>query len=147
MRKTLSLLAFVAAVGALACGCANTERKFGRGLNNTFEIVRGGEFRRTVEQTALFDSPDEAYTTGFVRGINRTLARTGIGLYEIVTAPIPPYDPLFTNHFAPAPVYPDNYHPALLEDSLFATDTYIGYSGGDVIPFIPGSRFRIFDTH
>jgi len=120
MRKTLSLLAFVAAVGALACGCANTERKLGRGLNNTFEIVRG---------------------------INRTLARTGIGIYEIVTAPIPPYDPLFTNHFAPAPVYPDNYRPSLLEDSLFATDTYIGYSGGDVIPFVPGSRFRIFDTY
>lgn len=147
MRKTLSLLAFVATVGALASGCANVERKFGRGLNNTFEIVRGGEFRRTVEQTALFDSPDEAYTTGFVRGVNRTLARTGIGLYEIVTAPIPPYDPLFTNYLAPAPVYPDNYQPALLEDSLFATDTYIGYSGGDVAPFVPGSRFRIFDTH
>ena len=25
--------------------------------------------------------------------------------------------------------------------------TRVGYSGGDVMPFIPGSRFRIFDTH
>jgi putative exosortase-associated protein (TIGR04073 family) len=147
MRKTLSLLALAVAVGALNTGCANVERKLGRGLNNTFEIVRGGEFRRTVEQTALFDSPDEGYTYGFVRGINRTLARTGIGIYEIVTAPIPPYDPVFTDEFAPTPVYPDNYTPGLMEDSLFATDTYFGYSGGDIAPLVPGSRFRIFDTH
>ncbi|MBC8097374.1 MAG: exosortase system-associated protein, TIGR04073 family [Akkermansiaceae bacterium] len=146
MRKTLSLLALAVAVGALS-GCTNVERKLGRGFNNTFEIVRGGEFRRTVEQTALFDSPDEGYTTGVIRGVNRTLARTGIGLYEIVTAPIPPYDPVFTDHFAPTPVYPDNYTPGLLEDSLFATDTYFGYSGGDIAPLIPGSRFRVFDTH
>jgi hypothetical protein len=30
---------------------------------------------------------------------------------------------------------------------MFATDTNLGFSGGDVAPFIPGSRFRIFDTH
>ncbi|HLP75336.1 MAG TPA: exosortase system-associated protein, TIGR04073 family [Candidatus Paceibacterota bacterium] len=147
MRKTFSLLTLAVAVGVLASGCANVERKLGRGLSNSFEIVRGGEFRRTMEQTALFDSPDEAYSTGFVRGIGRTLSRTGIGIYEVVTAPIPPYDPLFTNTYAPNPVYPDNYTPGLVEDSLFATDTYIGYSGGDVIPFVPGSRFRVFDTH
>lgn len=146
MRKSLSLLALLAVV-ALASGCANTERKLGRGLANTFEIVRGGEFRRNVEQTALFDSPDEAYSRGFVRGVNRTLARTGIGIYEIVTAPFPPYDPVMPHIFSPNPVYPDNYKPGLMEDSLFATDTYFGYSGGDVAPFIPGSRFRVFDTN
>ncbi|MGN6642603.1 MAG: exosortase system-associated protein, TIGR04073 family, partial [Verrucomicrobiota bacterium] len=113
---------------------------------NTFEIVRGGEFRRTMEQTALFDSPDTAYSLGVVRGINRTLARTGLGIYEVVTAPFPPYDPQFTNYLAPGPVYPDSYTPGLIADSMFATDTYIGYSGGDVAPMIPGSRFRIFDT-
>ena len=146
MQKTLFLLALLAAV-ALGSGCANVERKMGRGLANTFEIVRGGEFRRTMEQTALFDSPDEAYTTGFVRGVNRTLARTGLGIYEVVTAPIPPYEPQFTHYLAPGPVYPDNYTPGLLADSMFDTDTYFGYSGGDVAPLIPGSRFRIFDTH
>lgn len=147
MRKTFSLLALAVAVGVLTPGCMNIERKFGRGLNNTFEIVRAGEFRRTVEQTALFDSPDEGYTTGFVRGVNRTLARTGLGIYEVVTAPFPPYEPQFTNYLAPTPVYPDNYVPGLMEDSLFATDTYFGYSGGDIAPWVPGSRFRVFDTH
>src|SRR5882724_7632549 len=87
MRNTLPLLAAVLIAGALATGCANTERKFGRGMSNTFEIVRFGEFRRTMEQTALFDSPDTAYGLGFIRGLNRTLARTGVGIYEVVTAP------------------------------------------------------------
>jgi putative exosortase-associated protein (TIGR04073 family) len=147
MRNTLILLAVVAVTGAMTSGCANVERKLGRGMANTFEIVRGGEFRRTMEQTALFQSPDAAYSTGFVRGVNRTLARTGIGIYEIVTAPFPPYGPVLTDYFAPGPVYPDNYTPGLLADSMFATDTSVGYSGGDVMPFLPGSRFRVFDTH
>src|SRR5436190_622854 len=108
MRNTLPLLAAVLIAGALATGCANTERKFGRGMMNTFEIVRGGEFRRTTEQTALFDSPDSAYGVGFIRGLNRSLARTGVGIYEMVTAPFPPYDPVWTDYLAPGPVYPDN---------------------------------------
>jgi putative exosortase-affiliated protein, TIGR04073 family len=145
MRKTLSLLSLLSVL-ALAAGCTNVERKMGRGIANTFEIVRGGEFRRTVEQTALFSSPDEAYTFGFVRGVNRTLARTGIGIYEIVTAPFPPYDPVFVNDFAPGPIYPDNYTPGLLADSMFDNDTYFGYSGGDIVPWVPGSRFRVFET-
>ena len=147
MRKTLPYLAVSLVAGLLVSGCANTERKFGRGMSNVFEIVRGGEFRRSMEQTALFEGPDVAYGYGFIHGINRTLARTGIGVYEMVTAPFPPYDPVFTDHFAPGPVYPDNYVPNLLSDSMFSTDTNLGYSGGDVAPFIPGSRFRIFDSH
>src|SRR5436190_5387158 len=121
MRKTLSLLAVLVMSGAFLSGCAYTnkvENKFGRGMANTFEIVRAGEFRRTMEQTALFDGPDAAYSTGFVRGVNRTLARTGIGIFEVVTAPFPPYGPIFTDHFAPGPVYPDNYAPTLIEDSM-----------------------------
>ena len=147
MRKNLTFFAAVVLAGVLASGCANVERKFGRGMSNAVEIFRGGEVRRSVEQAALFDGPDVAYTTGFVRGMNRTLARTGIGIYELVTAPFPPYDPVLTDYIAPGVVYPDNYSPGLLEDSMFATDTNLGFSGGDVLPVAPGSRFRIFDTH
>jgi putative exosortase-associated protein (TIGR04073 family) len=146
MKTTFPFLAAVVLIGGLAAGCANTEKKFGRGMANTFEIIRAGEFRRTMEQSALFDGPDFAYTTGFIRGINRTLTRTGVGIYEIFTAPFPPYGPVMTDSLAPGPVYPDNYVPNLVEDSMFATDTYLGFSGGDTLPFIPGSRFRIFDT-
>ena len=147
MRKTLSLLGALALLAVMASGCANTERKFGRGMNNLVEPLRMGEMRRTLEQTALFDSPDTAYGVGFFRGLNRTLARTGVGIYEVVTAPIPPYDPVWTDYLSPNPVYPDAYTPNLVEDSTFATDTNLGFSGGDVMPFLPGSRFRIFDTH
>ena len=147
MRKTLLLLAVLVTAGTLVSGCANVENKFGRGMSNTFDIVRAGEFRRTMEQSALFDGPDFAYSTGFVHGVNRTLSRTGIGVYEMVTAPFPPYHPIFTDHFAPGPVYPDNYAPGVIADSMFYTDTELGYGGGDVLPMIPGSRFRVFDMH
>ena len=44
------------------------------------------------------------------------------------------------------PTYPDSYRPGLLSDSIFATDTSLGFSGGDVAPMIQGSRFRVFDN-
>ena len=146
MRNSLPLLGAVLLAGLLVAGCAGPEKKLGRGLNNTFEIVRMGEMRREVEQTALFDSPDTAYTRGVIRGLNRSLARTGLGLYEVVTSPFPSYDPACTKYLKPSPVYPDNYKPGLMEDANFATDTSIGFSGGDILPFVPGSRFRVFDN-
>lgn len=145
MQKSLALLGAVLVAGFLATGCAGPERKLGRGFNNFYEIVRGGEMRRTVEQAALFDSPYPG-CGGTVRGFNRTMARTGIGLYEIVTFPIPSYDPVATKYLKPNPVYPDSYKPRLAASSLYATDTAIGFSGGDVAPWCPGSRFRIFDN-
>jgi len=147
MRKTLPLLVVLGMASLFVSGCANVEGKFGRGMANTFEIVRGGEFRRSMEQTALFEGPDTAYSTGFVHGLNRSLGRTGIGIYEVITAPFPPYHPVFTDTFAPGPVYPDNYSPGLIADSMFSTDTYVGYSGGDVAPFLPGCRFQVFEMH
>ena len=147
MRKSFLLPALLMTTGLLATGCANIENKFGRGVTNILEPIRMGELRRSMEQTALFDSPDAAYATGFIRGLNRTLARTGIGAYEIVTAPFPPYDPVATDYLSPGPVYPDSYVPQLVEDSAFSTDTNLGFAGGDVNPLVPGNRFRIFDTH
>ena len=146
MRNSISLLGAVLLTGFLAAGCAGPEKKLGRGVNNMLEIVRMGEMRHAVEQTALFDSPDAAYTTGVIRGFDRSLARVGVGLYEVVTFPIPYYDPGCTSYLAADPVYPDNYKPGVLDDSNFATDTSIGFSGGDIAPLIPGSRFRVFDN-
>jgi putative exosortase-associated protein (TIGR04073 family) len=147
MRNNLSFLALITLVSALAPGCANMEQKLGRGMSNSSEIFRMGEMRRTVEQTSVFVSPETGVTTGFVRGLDRSLARTGVGLYEVLTFPFPPYRPVFTSYLAPSPAEPDNFKPGLAADSMYDTDTFIGFSGGDVAPFIPGSRFRIFDTH
>ena len=54
---------------------------------------------------------------------------------------------MFTDFLNPNPVYPDSYTPTLVEDPLFSTDANLGFSGGDIAPFVPGSRFRVFDTH
>ena len=146
MRNILPFLATLAIAGALTSGCTSAEKKFGRGVSNITEFARMGEIRRSVEQTALFDQPGGHYATGFVRGLSKTLVRTGVGAYEIVTAPFPPYDPVCTDYISANPVFPDNYKPDLMDDSLFATDVNAGFSGGDIAPYIPGSRFKIFNT-
>ena len=165
MRIAISFLALIA-VGAF-CGCAGPGQKLGRGINNMTEFARGGEMRRSIEQTAIWEGPEAATTTGFIRGLNRSVVRTGIGIYEVVTAPLPPYHALMTstNRLYPDfsirnssfpwggmvlpedPVYPDSYRPTLMSDSLFSTDTSLGFSGGDVAPMVPGSRFHIFDNY
>ena len=146
MRNIFPVLAAVAIMGALASGCANTEKKLGRGMSNMTEFARLGEMRRSIEQTAVFSQDGGHYATGFMRGLTRSIARTGVGVYEVVTAPFPPYDPVLTGYLSPSPVYPDNYKPGIMDDSLFATDTNMGFSGGDIAPYIPGSRFKIFNT-
>jgi putative exosortase-associated protein (TIGR04073 family) len=146
MHNALSFLGMAGLAALLASGCAGPESKLGRGMSNVYEVARGGELRQTMEQTAVFDSPDAGYTTGFIRGFDRSMARTGVGLYEVITFPFPPYHPVFTKYLAPEAVYPDNYKPGLLSDSLFDTDTYVGFSSGDVAPLVPGSRFHVFDN-
>ena len=41
-------------------------------------------------------------------------------------------------------MFPECYKPGRYSDPLFDTDTYTGYSGGEIMPFIPGSRFTVF---
>jgi putative exosortase-associated protein (TIGR04073 family) len=162
MRIAVSLLA-LAAVAALT-GCAGPERKFGRGVSNMTELIRGGEMHRAVEQTAMWDGPNQT-PTGFARGFTRTMARTGIGIYEVVTFPLPPYGPLLApkSRLYPDasvktlnkswgglklpenPVFPDSYKPGYPGNSIFETDKLVGFSGGDVAPWFPGSRFTTLD--
>jgi putative exosortase-associated protein (TIGR04073 family) len=146
MRNALSLLGVVSLAALFTAGCAGPEQKLGRGIGNTFEIVRMGELRRSIEQTAVLDSPNAGYTTGFIRGLDRSVTRTGLGIYEVATFPLPPYHPIFTSHFRPEPVYPDNYTPGLISDPMFDTDTYVGFTGGEVMPLMPNSRFHVFDN-
>jgi putative exosortase-associated protein (TIGR04073 family) len=142
MRNSLPLWILAAGSILLATGCAGPERKLGRGILNATEFTRQGEIRRSMEQTALWESTEAAYTTGFIRGFNRSLARTAVGLYEIVTFPIPDYDPVFLPEY---PVFPDSYRPQLLADPTFNPDANLGFSGGDIAPFVPGSRFSVFE--
>lgn len=144
MRKLIFPLAAMAVL-VFAVGCTGPEHKLGRGLSNTYEIVRWGELRRSVELNAVEPLPGNG-CYGFIHGFDRSIARTGIGVAEVVTFPIPTpdYQPMFTKYFAPDPVYPMSYKPGTFADTLFNTDTYTGFSGGDIAPFVPGSRFSIF---
>jgi putative exosortase-associated protein (TIGR04073 family) len=138
----LRTIGAVLAAAVVLTGCAGPERKFSRGMNNVTEFARLGEIRRSIEQTALWEGNDEGYTLGLMRGINRSLVRTGVGLFEIATFPIPSYDPIF---LPDSPVYPDANKPNFISDPSWGPDSQLGFSGGDVAPGIPGSRFRIFD--
>jgi len=142
----MPILAVAALAAVFTSGCAGPEAKLGRGMSNSFEAGRMGEMRRSIEQTTIFESPSAGYTVGVVRGFDRTVARTAMGAYEIVTFPLPPYQPVLTGYVKPSPVFPESYKPGRISAGLFDTDTYMGFSGGDVAPFIPGSRFRVFDN-
>jgi putative exosortase-associated protein (TIGR04073 family) len=154
MHKLILPLAAVA-VALFATGCSGPEQKLGRGLSNTYEIVRWGELRRSVEEGAIEPLPGQG-CYAFIHGFDRSIARTGVGLAETLTFPIPTptYGPAFVSFYetdptsAPMvdPVFPESYKPGLVSDALFDTDTYTGFSGGDVAPWIPGSRFSIFDN-
>ena len=149
MRNKLLLLGGGGALALFAAGCAGPEQKLGRGISNTFEVVRLGEMRSSIEQENLFDAPNAGYTIGVVRGFDRPVARTGVGLWEVLTFPIPNHDKSYGPISAAydKAVYPGSYKPNWLGgDSTMETDSTMGMSGGDVAPFIPGSRFRIFDN-
>ncbi len=151
MRIQQIAFGFACGLLLISSGCAGPERKLGRGVNNLTELARMGEIRRSVEQSALYGPNEVAYTSGFFKGVNRSVARTLVGAFEVLTFPIPSYEPYLKpgNSLIPDisehPVYPDSYKPRLITDSAFETDTQMGFTGGDIAPMIPGSRFRIFD--
>jgi putative exosortase-associated protein (TIGR04073 family) len=146
MLRIVSLLGVVALVASFSTGCAGPEKKLGRGLNNVGEVVRWGEMRRSIEQAGVFEGPGAARGVGMVSGFNKSMARIGTGLFEVLTFPIPSYEPMFTDYLTPTPQFPDSYKPGLPDISLYDTDVSLGFSGGDVAPGIPGSRFAIFRT-
>jgi putative exosortase-associated protein (TIGR04073 family) len=62
-------------------------RKLGRGVAN---MTSGPtEIFSSLEQTVDSDGSSAAVSYGLVRGLTRTLARFGVGVYEVVTFPFP----------------------------------------------------------
>jgi putative exosortase-associated protein (TIGR04073 family) len=143
---SFTIIPFLGAVLLLA-GCAGPEEKLGRGMVNSMEFLRMGEMRRSIEQTAVLDSPNLEYTTGVLKGADRTARRTAAGFYEVFTFPFPNHSPKdYGPIFFPAnPVYPDSYKAEMLSDQITSPDTSLGFGGGDIAPMIVGSRFHIFD--
>jgi putative exosortase-associated protein (TIGR04073 family) len=149
MHKKVFYFLSLIAVSSLVAGCAGPEQKLGRGMNNMVEFARMGEMQRSMEQSAIFDTSGHGgITTGVIHGIDRSFARTGAGLYEVLTFPIPngpngDYRPVF---HPSDPIYPDSYKPDWLADPFIQPDTALGFAGGDVAPWSPGSRFHVFDN-
>jgi putative exosortase-associated protein (TIGR04073 family) len=148
MRITFSAVFSVIAASLLAVGCAGPERKLGRGINNATEFARGGEMDRSIEQASIFNGPEVGATTGVIHGFDQSVKRTFVGFYEMVTFPFPnrsgkDYGPVLLPE---NPVYPDSYRPNVIADTIVSPDSSLGFGGGDVAPFVPGSRFRIFDN-
>ena len=129
----------------LASGCAKPEQKFGRGVRNMTEFAHLGEMQYSVQQAGLFNTTDYAYTTGMAKGFAKSLTRTVVGVYEVITFPFPPYTPVLTNYISAAPVYPAGHNDGLPADPIFEPDTYLGFSGGVTAPMVPGNKFMIFD--
>ncbi|MCC6235652.1 MAG: exosortase system-associated protein, TIGR04073 family [Verrucomicrobiales bacterium] len=157
-------------VPALVIGCAGPEKKLGRGIRNITEITRGGEMARSVEQTTLWEGSQKGVTTGVIRGINRTVARTLIGVAEVATfyAPWPkdggwtydacytPDGPLYPDYSMATytepwgglrlpedPGVPDSYSHSYPAISAMDTDSEMGITGGSILPMYPFGKFKI----
>jgi putative exosortase-associated protein (TIGR04073 family) len=147
MRSTFAASLLAGCAVLLLAGCAGPEQKLGRGLTNLTEFTRLGEMSRSYEQAALFDGPTAGATTGIVRGFNATVKRTLYGAYEVVTFPIPNYK---NQDYGPilkplGPIYPASYKPGLTDEPILNTDYALGFGSGEAAPFVPGSRFRVFE--
>jgi putative exosortase-associated protein (TIGR04073 family) len=149
MQKKFSVIVALAVVSWVAVGCEGPEHKLGRGLSNMAEFARMGEVSRSFEQYSIFGpQPDHAYTTGVIHGLNKSVERTFVGLYEVVTFPIPNHLPNdYSAILRPSnPVYPSSYKPNWYADTITSPDNNLGFSGGDIAPMIMGSRFHVFDN-
>ena len=75
-------------------------RKLGRGLGN---ILYGStEIFESMSDVNYADGNNAAFSYGLVRGLGRTFARIGYGLFEVVTFPFP------TQHGTYQPPYNNN---------------------------------------
>ena len=165
MIKKLIFSTSLALATLMFTGCAGPEQKLGRGIRNATEFARLGEMQRSMEQTALWDGAPQTYTTGVVRGFNRSLARTAYGVWDIATFPFPSYEAKYTpkgyispDHSISATRYPygglrmtelpsgpASNPSGLPSDPVMDASSDLGFSGGVIGRSIPGSRFRVFD--
>jgi putative exosortase-associated protein (TIGR04073 family) len=84
-------LSVTAAAGSAWGAEATAERislKAARGVDNTL-LGLIGDWRKTVYYQSRDNGPPYGMTVGVVQGLAVGLARTGVGLYELATFPVP----------------------------------------------------------
>lgn len=104
MRTTWIALIAVLLVAALsACAVADgPAKKLGRGAANI--VTSPLEILKSVQDTSKESGYIAGFTWGPVKGIFKTITRATVGVYEIVTFPIP---------------MPRDYKPILKEPEFF----------------------------
>ena len=86
--------------------CDNMLKKFGRGICNV--LTCPFELPEQVKRTNLTDGPMASITWGVLKGVGMIVTRAVVGVYEIVTFPIP---------------CPEEYKPILKDPEFFFEQT------------------------
>jgi putative exosortase-associated protein (TIGR04073 family) len=101
-RFAVSFLAAVLVLGLSAMNsfADDAGRKLGRGLANTLFGV--AEIPIQIQKTLEQEGSGAAITYGVCKGIGHFLMREGVGIYELITFPIPYpkyYEPILEPEF------------------------------------------------
>lgn len=96
--KKLALLAALLATLSLAKADLSMPKqpnfydKAGRGIANI--VLAPAHLFDSPYSLLLDEGPTVSVTKGFVQGLSRSVMDTGMGIYELVTCPFPPYESL-----------------------------------------------------
>lgn len=96
----LMVLVIVLGVATPTCRADDAVRKLGRGLANTLFGI--AEIPIQIQYTMETQGSGAAATYGVLKGFGRFFMREGIGIYEILTFPIPYpryYEPILEPEF------------------------------------------------
>ncbi|MFH0840264.1 MAG: exosortase system-associated protein, TIGR04073 family [Candidatus Omnitrophota bacterium] len=106
-KKMVVIVVSVVLIGLFSiqstCFAQNMLRKLGRGLAN---VATGAiEIPKAIQDTFYDEGPVAAGSWGLIDGIYKFFARTLVGVYEVVTFPIP---------------FPADYAPIVEPEFLFS---------------------------
>ena len=107
MKKAILIVLLFLCIISLSAPayCDDSLRKLGRGVCNS--ITFPFEIPLQIKRTNDVDGPMAAWTYGLLKGVGMTCVRAVVGVYEVITFPIP---------------YPKNYEPLLRDPEFFLED-------------------------
>ncbi len=110
MRKTTNfVIIFVLIISLFCvqspCFAQDMLRKLGRGVANIATGVI--EIPKSIQESFYDNGPIAAGTYGVLDGVYKFLLRTGVGVYEVITFPLP---------------FPADYEPIIEPEFLFSPD-------------------------
>ena len=109
MKKIVALMLIIFIFGMSAISYADTPiKKLGRGFANIFTCLL--EIPKRISDANAESGPIAAATFGFLNGLFQTCIRGVVGIYEVVTFPIP-----LPSRFGPVLTDPEFF----LDEGLF----------------------------